>query len=578
MKYQMPNSSTRLAAPCESHHYLQMRAMARKQGVEEDFRWLCALLEAPSDLRCLLLVAGNLKNAIALVPKNWALTENFDPLRSAANWVVANSSKLPAVIAEEKPPLVGVYPLYAMMCHKYQIHPYLGIYHLLQLQVLSSRERELKKVFGSSHRSYIDKYESFELNTENNRIEAELRFPHHVGWAVRKLGTGSGVSLVDFLEPQQIPTAFAAGVRKKIVAQGGIPVGEHFSAWANTIMNYCAVKSSSREFAPRNAREKHSASSGVSFGYIEYSPTLSGMYLGSFDPDDRNLNEPQQEVQLVRSGHADQSEDDDEHRDESAIPGTVAIHPSAHRTGVRPGEIARIRASVARLEIDREILPWSASQLRVAEISSTLLSALKNITWSSIAEHETATLVAVCLETGRPLEQVLNLPYGQDANGSFSLLYRAGTDRPVQWCWRAIKPEYKQEWPFVNNKEASLTDFIVNPITDATETLLTRVIELRENDDKFLFTDSEDKYRGRIHSWLKSLDPTGRITIAKLFKLQWSILLQLTGNDYTEASMVLGYPHPRARVPLYYSLMTVVDAQRLFTAATRVLWGEEICA
>jgi hypothetical protein len=43
-------------------------------------------------------------------------------------------------------------------------------------------------------------------------------------------------------------------------------------------------------------------------------------------------------------------------------------------------------------------------------------------------------------------------------------------------------------------------------------------------------------------------------------------------------SMVLGYPHPRARVPLYYSLMTVVEAQRLFTAATRVLWGEEVCA
>src|SRR5258707_7250110 len=115
MKYQMTNSSTRLAAPCESHHYRQVQAMAREQGVEEDFRWLCALLEAPSDLRCLLLVAGNLKNAIALVPKNWALTENFDPLRSAADWVVANSSKRSAVIADEKRPLVRVYQLDAMM-------------------------------------------------------------------------------------------------------------------------------------------------------------------------------------------------------------------------------------------------------------------------------------------------------------------------------------------------------------------------------------------------------------------------------------------------------------------------------
>jgi hypothetical protein len=553
--------------------------MAREKGVEEDFRWLCALLEAPSDLRCLLLIAGNLKKAIALVPENWSHTEEFGPLKIAAAWVVENSSKLRAVIAEETSLLMGVYPLYSMMCQTYEIRAYLGIYHLLQLQVLSARKRELDKVFGkNNHRSYIDKYESFELNTENNRIEGKLRLPNHVRWAVRSLRTRSGVSLLDFLEPQQIPKYFAAGVRKKINAQRGIPVGEHFSTWANTIKNYCAVKSSSREFAPRKAREKHSASSGVSFGYIEYSPTLSGMYLGSFDPDDLDLNEPQQEVQMVRSGHVDQSEDDDEHRDESAIPGTIAVHPSGHRRGVRPGEIARVRASVARLEIDRESLPWSASQLRVLEISSTLLSALKNITSSSITEHETATLVAICLETGRPLEQVLNLPYGEDANGSFSLLYRPGTDRPVQWCWRGIRPEYKQEWPFVDNKEASLIDFIVNPISNAIEMLLTRMIELRENGDKFLFTDSEDNYRVRIHSWLKSLDPTGRITIAKLFKLQWSILLQLTGNDYTEVSMVLGYPHPRARVPLYYSLMTVLDAQRLFATATRVLWGEEICA
>jgi hypothetical protein len=203
---------------------------------------------------------------------------------------------------------------------------------------------------------------------------------------------------------------------------------------------------------------------------------------------------------------------------------------------------------------------------------------LKKIASGSIAEYETATLVAVCLETGRPLEQVLNLPYGKDANGSFSVLYRPGTDRPLQWCWRGIKPEYKQEWSFVDNKEASLTDFVVNPISNATEMLLAGMIGLRNDGDKVLFTDSEDKYRGRIHSWLKSLDPTGRITIAKLFKLQWSILLQLTGNDYAEVSMVLGYPHPRARVPLYYSLMAVADAQRLYAAATRLLWGEEICA
>src|ERR1700760_4246472 len=85
----MTDSSTRLPAPCESPSYQQARTMAREKGVEEDVRWLCALLEAPFDLRCLLLVAGNLKNAIARVPESWALTEDFGPLRRAADWALA---------------------------------------------------------------------------------------------------------------------------------------------------------------------------------------------------------------------------------------------------------------------------------------------------------------------------------------------------------------------------------------------------------------------------------------------------------------------------------------------------------
>jgi len=36
----------------KSPHYRQVRAMAREQSVEEDSRWLCALLEAPCYLRC----------------------------------------------------------------------------------------------------------------------------------------------------------------------------------------------------------------------------------------------------------------------------------------------------------------------------------------------------------------------------------------------------------------------------------------------------------------------------------------------------------------------------------------------
>jgi hypothetical protein len=68
------------------------------------------------------------------------------------------------------------------------------------------------------------------------------------------------------------------------------------------------------------------------------------------------------------------------------------------------------------------------------------------------------------------------------------------------------------------------------------------------------------------------LDPTGRLTLSKIARLKWSLLSQATGGDLSDASLVLGQPHPIARVPLFYSLLSVEDAGFLFEKATAALW------
>jgi hypothetical protein len=468
---------------------------------------------------------------------------------------------------------------------------------------------ELTLRLADDETPYIERYEAYEFSGEHGsisdgvrstsavagdigalgseddgkrgRISDAMRFPHAVAGDIRALGSRDGDRLVDYLQPQLNPTDFAAQLEERL--SNGHPIGKLFGKRAKNIANYCAVRSSARAFAHRTASEKTSASSGVNFGYIEYSPTLAGMYLGPSDPDDHELNEPEQEIQVARAIDAEEAERNDEHIDESGTPILLSTHASASRQGVAPGDMARARASIVRLEIDRESLPWSASHLRPAEIEPTLLKTLKELasesprhSQNSIEEYEIATLVAVCLETGRPLERVLNLNCGEDPKGEFSLLHRPRISTALRWWWQGLQPDYKLQQPFIDDKEERRSSYVVNPIYKTTESLLINLIIARSDKASTLFTDSEPSYRKKIRQWLQRLDSSGRLSIAKLCKMQWSLVLQLTGYDYATAGMVLGLPHPRGRVPLFYSIMSLATAKELFAASTRMLWGEEV--
>lgn len=583
--------TTHLPPPSRNSLYQIAREFARADRLEPELRWFCALLEAPSDLRCIDLVARNLRDAISVVPDDWNATLPFTILDRVAVWIDANSDQIRPYgsVADAVPsgksghePMHGCresFPLYTMMCQTQQDPGCQAAYRWLQLQVLDARNRELQRHYADDLSSYIDSYEEFDPFGEKDRISDKIRFTKAVASHVRLLRTRAAAKLVDFMQPEVIPITFASTLLRRI--EGGVPYGPYFGKRAREIAQYCK-DSSARQYAPRSSHERSSARSDFHYGYVEYSPRVIGMYLDSPDPDDHELIEPEHECLLIRTVAPETAEQDDEHPDEAAVLGLIATDVTASRNGVSPEQMARARASVLRLEIDRESLPWSAGQLRPAEIATSLLTSLRRI---AVATHfdseqareelEIAALAAVCLETGRLPEHVLQLPVGEDPKGNFSIIHQPRADDPLLWSWKAIEPAMKSPHVFIDGQEASRAHFIANPIRTPTQKLISSLIQLSGPRWVSLFSGEGSAYNDRVRSWLKTIDGD-RLTIGEISKMQWSILAQLTANNYVAASMALGIVHQRARVPLFYALMPVAEAQQLFQTGCRRIWGEDL--
>jgi hypothetical protein len=582
--------ATDLLAPLQSPVYQLARELACKDGIENEFRWFCALLEAPSDLRWIGLVADNLLKAVTVVPENWGASQLFGSLVRVGVWIESNDVELREIRAAKSLEAAGEsseepmhrcwesFPLYTMMCQTQEDPTSRRAYRLLQLQVLAARGRELDKHYGDDLATYIDTYEVFVVSGEKDRASERIRFSNTAARQVRLLKRSAATTLVDFMQPEFPPETFGSAVLRKI--HNGVPYGPYFGQRARAIARYCK-DSSARAYAHRESHERISARSNFTRGYIEYSPSLVGAYFDEADPDDCELNEPANECLLFRTMAPETAELLDEHPDEASNLGLVATDVASERNGVAPEQMARARASILRLEIDRESLPWSAGQLRPAEIAPTLLSTLKRIATISRFESEPAreelelaALVAVCLETGRLPERVLTLPIGEDPKNHFSVIHRPREDQAFLWCWKATEPSMKSPHTFVNGKEVSRAEFITNPISATTQKLISNLFRISRPKDKVLFASADIPYEERVRDWLKGIDRGERLTISKIAKMQWSILAQLTANNYTAASMTLGVQHQRARVPLFYALMPVVKAQQLFRTACSRVWGE----
>ena len=584
-----------LPAARENKIYRRARLLANRQGQAQEFRWFCTLLEAPSDLRWLELVASNLNHAISEASVVWGVGEETDGLQSAVDWILKNSQQLDGMkfdlngnplVKEDGVPMKGYwdsYPLYSMMCQTQQDGSARAVYRLLQLQILVARKREIEAHHGKDLHTYISGYENCEFSNGSQRVSDKIRFPDAASH-VRLLAAQEALALIAYMNPLAPPDQFGEDLKARIAAREvhPIPIGHQFAVRVKSIANYCAATTRARKFEHRTRREGTSVRARFSNGDVDYSPMLVGRLLSSIDPDDEEQFPVVSEGLLVRHSSPGSAEDYDEHPNESATTLIVGLDATTARTGVKPEQRARTWASLQRNAIDRGSLPWASELLRPEEIAPTLVANLREISHgtrfpdkAALQHLEIAALVTVCLESGRALRDVLDLPFGQDPKEAFSLIWRPGSSHELQWCWKAIEHELKTPHQMIEGKEVSRAKFVTHAMSPTSERLLDLHIRLSRPERNLLFTASEPSYALRIRKWLGELEPNGRLTIDKISKLQWSLLRQLTGNDHVKVSMTLGRLHEHADVPLYYALMPVVGAQELFVESLKILWGDE---
>lgn len=572
-----------LDPPCQSAAYQFVHDQAKLARRGEAFQRLCMLLDAPSDMRCFLLVADRVRRMFGVVPSGWIVDEDLLGLKEVADWAIEDAAVLkqqlggsidPHQAAGQSHPMHGLltrHPLYSMLCNSQQIIDYRKEFLLLQLQVLTARTRELHRQKKNNNRSYIELYE---LNTSNEDFAATLRQPHHACLAVRELSRDAAADLVRFMEPWQNPNSFASFLR----AKENRPIGPAFTHRIEHICNYCELKSHARESYARSSGERLPTATQPCYGYVEYSQSRSGIDCDHYSPDDDFFDFTKHELIIDRVGEIDAAllSDDEPNEDASAELLLVRLLEVQHPT--IPGQVFSKKASTFALDIDKECMPWSAAYLRPKEIEHTLLRALRSrANEAGTAEPdqlEICALVAVCLETGRRLEDAILLQYAKDPQGDLTLLPPSGSGQRLRWAWKGIQPLYKTHPPYVEGKEVRRCEYIVHAVHQVANSLLRKWIFTTAEAGPLLFNGSLPEYRKRIKDWLGSLDSTGRLTATRVTSLKWSLLSQLMGGGYAEVSLVLGLPHPRSRVPLFYALLDVADARRLFATATASLWGE----
>jgi hypothetical protein len=579
-------------APNNSATYRAVRDAAGREGVDPAFRDLCMLFKAPPYLNVFFLVVRNVEYMLRVLPAEWSARDIFPGWREMAAWAIKNQDhliKLAGETLKEHPRIKNVlgadvtvhpmqgsglsqFPIYSAMCNTHELPEQRENYALLQAQLLVARREELRENAAHNSRAYIDLYES---HAEPGDFARHVRQADAAARAVREISLGIYGPMLAFMQPERTAESFAVSLPKP---GDELPEILFLRKRLEHIRHYCGLMTSPRPNGTRVYGESYGGGAGV-HGYIEYSNIRFGIEYTNGDPDDPCLDLSQQELIREHSVDREVALAHDIDPGETALGAGFILQGDSQQTGSTPCKFALARTRMPLIEIDKDRMRWSARHLQPKEIAGTLLQKLvataKAACFGQVdaVELENCALIAVCMETSRPLKLAVTLRADRILEGDF-LFVPSNREDVSQWCWKAIEPLYKQERPPVAGKEVIRNPHLCYPV-HATANLLLRQLQRRlPGSQPELFREPLEVYEKRLKTWLRKLDPTGRLTIGKISNLKWLLLSQASAGDIAEASLVLGQPHPMARVPLFYSLLSVDDAGELFQKATLALWGE----
>jgi hypothetical protein len=577
-----------VVAPNNSSSYKYTLVATAQAGVLPAFRDMCMLLKAPPFLNSFFLVVSNIAYMLRALPDGWAAEDMFPGWSDMLTWALEHRAALiaQAPTLKENPRqkiVLGVrvavppskafgltnYPIYSTLCTVHELPEQRESYARLQGQLLVARRKELEKNKAHNRGSYVDAYERC---TELGDFAKHVRQPDAAARAIREISSEKYGQMLTYICPERSPEVFASSLPKPGVDLPQIPFLQQA---LQNIRHYCGLKTSPRSNIDRESGDRYGGGPGI-YGYVEYSKTRFGIEFTNGDPDDPDLDLSQLELIREHSVDRELALANDLDPGESVHNAGWALLGDSQQTGSTPGKLAAARTRVAAIEIDKERMPWSALHLRPKEIAGTLLSRLiataKKASLGRVeeAELENCALIAVTLETARPLSAALSIHRKKIPEGDF--LFVPSERGHSIWCWKAIEPLYTQARPAVPGKEVMRSLHLCHRVHPVANLLLRAWQQYLPASQSELFKQPCDTYEKRLKPWLRELDPTGRLTLSKIARVKWSLLSQAAGGDLSDASLVLGQPHPIARVPLFYSLLSVEDAGFLFEKATSALW------
>ncbi|WP_433970377.1 hypothetical protein [Tunturiibacter gelidiferens] len=536
-------------------------------------------------------MARNIHYMLTVLPATWPIEDIFPGWTEMAAWALKNQNALIELAGEtlkenrrEEIALGALvtlhpmkdfglsrFPIYSTLCDIHELPEQRKHFAMLQAQLLVARRKELEKNKAHNSDSYVDLYER---HTEEGDFARHVRQPDAAARAIRKISFERYGQMLAFIHPERSPGVFASSLPEPGDELPQIPF---LHKGLQHIRHYCGLKTSPRSNVTRIPGDSYGGGGGI-YGYVEYSETRFGIEYTNGDPDDSALDQSQQELICENSVDRESALAQDFDPAETALPGGYARQGDEQQSGSTPGKLASARTRVAMIEIDKDRMPWSAIHLRPSEITGTLLAKLASTAEAArfgrvdAVELENCALMAVCLETARPLKAVLGMRLDRVPEGDFLFVPSDHDDEVSQWCWKTIEPLYKAERPSVSGRELVRSLHLSYPVHPVANHLLREWQKHLQGPRPELFHESLEVYEKRLKPWLRRLDSTGRLTLSKIAHLKWSLLSQVSAGDIAEASLVLGQPHPMARVPLFYSLLSVDGAADLFQRATSVLW------
>lgn len=226
-----------------------------------------------------------------------------------------------------------------------------------------------------------------------------------------------------------------------------------------------------------------------------------------------------------------------------------------------------IRANKLFLYTIDNLLPYELAPIEVdarAEVERILGS--RDISFEDLKSVEVRLILLLTLWTGGPEEHRTSLRFvqGVDDQPELGFAIFHGETGEI-WFRRAVPfPDYATIQNTARGARTRRISMLLPDVADIGP-LLRRLIDLRRRvsdatDERvgntetaeILFPRPREEYRREMNDLLRQIDPSGRLTVAKLASTLFIHIAAAADKDALAATLITGRKHPATKVAMYY--------------------------